>query len=347
LITGTRLLAVPSDDGHLQRAELLADLGQYDEAVTELAGALARDPEDAAALGLLVSVHLAAERPEQALDAADRALAVEPGTLALLVRRALALIDLRRFGEAARLADAMLSAAPDSAYAQRSGAAILGEARNGQAALDAAWRAVQLAPDDAEGHLVLSMVAARLEQYDLAERAYREALRLDEGIAAARETVDVARLERRRYASALERIAEVAVAFPAPAKQGAADPVPRPPADPVRQLILWTAGVTFVGALVLACLAGGGAQGRVLAFVVGAIGLVVFFSTGRRVPGGKPLATARTLMETDQRLALGIYAALTGPALILVYALVGSPWPLVLAILAASVAELVVLLRAR
>jgi hypothetical protein len=98
---------------------------------------------------------------------------------------------------------------------------------------------------------------------------------------------------------------------------------------------------------VLACLAGGGAQGRVLAFVVGAIGLVVFFSTGRRVPGGKPLAAARTLLETDQRLGVGIYAALAGPALILVYALVGSPWPLVLAILAASAAELVVLLRAR
>jgi tetratricopeptide (TPR) repeat protein len=331
---------VPSDDGYLERAELLADLGQYDEAAAELDFAIAFEPENAAALSLLASVHLAADRPVQALDAVDRALAVEPGSLALLVRRALALIDLRRFGEAAKLADAMLAAAPDSAYAQRSGAAILGEARNGQAALNAAWRAVALAPKDAEGHLVLGVVAARLRQYDLAERAYREALRLDEDIADAGETFDVARLERRRYARALEELAEVATIQPAHRAVGVPDR--RTASDAVRMLVLWGAGFTGVAALLVACLgAGSPLTGRVMAFAIALVGAGIVWSYARRLPPGR----LRELLRTNRPLAVAIYATLAGPALILLYALVGSPWPLVLAIAAAAVAELTIFLR--
>ncbi len=330
-----------SDDGLLARAELLAELGQYDEAVAELGHAVALDPENAAALSLLASTHLAANRPAEALDAFDRALAVEPGSLALLVRRALSLIDLRRFGEAARLADAMLSAAPDSAYAQRSGAAILGEARNGQAALNAAWRAVALAPQEPDGHLVLGVVAARLQQYDLAERAYREALRLDEDIADASGTVGVASLERRRYAWALEQLAEVAT-FLAP--RSAPEPGRRVASDAVRQLIVYGGAYTIVAAVIVACLgASNGLAGRALGAIVAVVGGLVVWSYARRLPAGR----LRELMATDRRLGLAVYATIAGPALILVYALVGTPWSLALAVLAGATAEFAAFTRAR
>jgi tetratricopeptide (TPR) repeat protein len=332
---------VSSDDGLLARAELLAELGQYDEAVAELGHAVALDPENAAALSLLASTHLAANRPAEALDAFDRALAVEPGSLALLVRRALSLIDLRRFGEAARLADAMLSAAPDSAYAQRSGAAILGEARNGQAALNAAWRAVALAPQEPDGHLVLGVVAARLQQYDLAERAYREALRLDEDIADASGTVGVASLERRRYAWALEQLAEVAT-FLAP--RSAPEPGRRVASDAVRQLIVYGGAYTIVAAVIVACLgASNGLAGRALGAIVAVVGGLVVWSYARRLPAGR----LRELMATDRRLGLAVYATIAGPALILVYALVGTPWSLALAVLAGATAEFAAFTRAR
>lgn len=332
---------MPSDDGYLARAELLAELGQYDEAVAELGHAVALDPENAAALSLLASTHLAANRPAEALDAFDRALAVEPGSLALLVRRGLSLIDLRRFGEAARLADALLSAAPDSAYAQRSGAAILGEARNGQAALNAAWRAVALAPQEPEGHLVLGVVAARLQQYDLAERAYREALRLDEDIADAAETVGVATLERRRYAWALQQLAEVAT-FLAP--RPAPDPGRRVASDAVRQLIIYGGAYTIVAAVIVACLgASNGLAGRALGAIVAVVGGLLVWSYARRLPAGR----LRELMATDRRLGLAVYATIAGPALILVYALAGTPWPLALAVLAGATAEFAAFARAR
>jgi hypothetical protein len=64
-------VAGETDGGYLQRAELLADLGRCDDVVDELRSALALDPRDAVAPSLLASVHLAADRPAEALDAAD------------------------------------------------------------------------------------------------------------------------------------------------------------------------------------------------------------------------------------------------------------------------------------
>ncbi|SBV29236.1 hypothetical protein GA0070620_4806 [Micromonospora krabiensis] len=48
------------------------------------------------------------------------------------------------------------------------------------------------------------------------------------------------------------------------------------------------------------------------------------------------------LLRADRSLALAVYAAAAAPVLILLYALVGSPWPLVFAIAVAAAAELVV-----
>ncbi|WP_146765219.1 tetratricopeptide repeat protein, partial [Micromonospora saelicesensis] len=57
-------------DGYVQRAQLLAELGRYDEAAGELAYGLALQPDDVDALTMLARVHLAAGRPAEALTAA-------------------------------------------------------------------------------------------------------------------------------------------------------------------------------------------------------------------------------------------------------------------------------------
>ena len=89
---------------------------------------------------------------------------------------------------------------PADPYAQRTGAALLSESRNGQEALNAAWNGVRVAPADAEAHLVLAVVAARLRLFDLAQRAYAEALDLEPAIGDAQRDVGIVRLERRRWA---------------------------------------------------------------------------------------------------------------------------------------------------
>ena len=190
-----------------QRALLFADLGRYDEAAGEIASGLTAAPADGALLATLARIHLAADQPAEALVAAERAVAAAPREINPLVVRAMALTDNSRYADAARVATEVLHRWPADPYALRTGAALLSEARNGQEALNAAWDGVRLAPADAEAHLVLAVVAARLRLFDLAQRAYGEALELDAGIGDAQRDVGVVRLERRRWAQALEGLA--------------------------------------------------------------------------------------------------------------------------------------------
>jgi hypothetical protein len=71
------------------------------------------------------------------------------------------------------------------------------------------------------------VVAARLKLFDLAQRAYGEALDLDAAIGEAQRDVGIVRLERRRWARALEELADEAALDP-PAGPGA----DRPDRDP-------------------------------------------------------------------------------------------------------------------
>jgi Flp pilus assembly protein TadD len=193
-----------------QRALLLADLGRYDEAAGEIAAGLTAAPDESSLLATLARIHLAADQPAAALVAAERAVTAAPGALTTLVVRAMALSDSRRYAEAAGVATNILRQWPGDAYAQRTGAALLSEARNGQEALNAAWNGVRVAPAEAEAHLVLAVVAARLRLFDLAQRAYAEALDLDPAIGEAQRDIGIVRFERRRWARALEELADEA-----------------------------------------------------------------------------------------------------------------------------------------
>ncbi|WDZ85667.1 tetratricopeptide repeat protein [Micromonospora cathayae] len=326
-------------ESYLQRAQLLAELGRYDEAAGELAQVTAQDPAHAPALTMLARLHLAADRPAEALTAATSAVTAAPGAVEPLAVRALALTDLREFRQAAATADQILALGPDDAYAQRSAAAILAESRNGQPALNAAWRSVELDPQQPQAHLVLGLVAARLELFDLAERAYAEALRLDPALAEARHDVGVIRLEQRRWAEALEHLAEAAAI-----NSGRVDSGPTV-VDGVRRLVLYGAGWSLVGVLAVALLStGGGGLSRVFAAVTALGAALLVWRYAAKVPD-----LTRTvlpgLLRTDRPLALAVYAVAAAPVLILLHALVGTPWPLVLAIVVAAAAELVAFSR--
>ena len=218
-----------------QRALLLADLGRYDEAADEIAAGLTAAPDEPSLLATLARIHLAAEQPDQALRAAERASTAAPTLLTTQVVRAMALTDSRRFGEAAQVADEIIRQWPADAYAQRTGAALLSESRNGQEALNAAWNGVRVAPAEAEAHLVLAVVAARLRLFDLAQRAYAKALDLDPTVGDAQRDVGIVRFERRRWARALEELADEATLPVAPDQDGEyPSPFPRPYPAPDR-----------------------------------------------------------------------------------------------------------------
>ncbi len=233
-------MAAPLDpettpEEYRQRALLLADLGRYDEAAQEIAAGLVDAPDEPSLLATLARIHLAAEQPGEALRAAEKAVAVAPDTLTGLVVRAMALSDSQKYGEAAQVATEIIRQWPADAYAQRTGAALLSESRNGQEALNAAWNGVRVAPAEAEAHLVLAVVAARLRLFDLAQRAYAQALDLDSAIGDAQRDVGIVRFERRRWAKALESLADQATLPGAPDEDGAyPSPFPRPYPAPDR-----------------------------------------------------------------------------------------------------------------
>lgn len=360
----------PGADQLLQRAGLLADLGRYEDAAAELAELIAAEPGHAPALTMLARVRLAAGQPAEAIAAADAAVAAAPRDLGALVTRGMVLADLGRLSDAASAAEQILQLGADSGYAQTSAAAILAEVRNGQQALDAAWRGVQLAPEDATPHLVLALVAARMGLFDLAERAYRESLRLDPQLDAVRDDVGIARLEQRRYARALEEfVARLEVhpltADPAGTPSGPADPASGgdpaegfptghaagwqqarggPPAG-TRAASGWAGanfgldallragvGYALIAPLVAACV---GTDARfwrgvaLLLAVCGFVGLGLFRAQAPPQVG--------ELVRAEPRLATAAAAVVAAPCLILLYALVGSPWPLVAAIAAGAV----------
>jgi hypothetical protein len=228
-----RCVAAPLDpdttpEEYRQRALLLADLGRYDEAAGEIAVGLTAAPDESSLLATLARIHLAADQPAEALVAAERAGTSSPRALTTLVVRAMALSDSRRYAEAAAVATDILRLWPGDAYAQRTGAALLSEARNGQEALNAAWNGVRVAPAEAEAHLVLAVVAARLRLFDLAQRAYAEALDLDPAIGDAQRDTGIVRFERRRWARALEELADEATLAVATDEAPLAEDIPYP-----------------------------------------------------------------------------------------------------------------------
>jgi tetratricopeptide (TPR) repeat protein len=317
---------------YLQRAALLADLGRYEDAAGELADLVAAQPGHLPALTMLARVRLAAGQPGQAILAADAAVAADPKDLRALVARGMVLADLDRLSDAADTAEQILQVGPDDGYAQTSAAAILADVRNGQPALDAAWRGVQLVPQDATAHLVLSLVAARMRLFDLAERAYREALRLDPQLPSARDDVGIVRLEQRRYAEALEQFV-ARLTLPDAAREEA-DPPRRPSraAGGLGRMLPAGAAYALIAPVIVACAGTDGPLRRVTAVLLaflGFVGLGVFLAQSRAGVG--------ELVGADRRLAVGAAAVVAAPCLVLLYALVGSPWPLAAAIAAGAV----------
>lgn len=334
-----------STAAHLQRAELLADLGRYEDAAEELTGALTEEPENVPALTLLARVLLAAEKPKQAVEPADRAIAAEPTNLSAIAVRGLVLAELNRTSEAAAMAEQLLRLGPDEAAAQIMAAVILVDVRNGQVALDAAWRGVQLAPEDPEAHAVLGLVAFRLGLLDLAERAYREALRLDPELAGAQHDLGLIRFEQRRYAEGMSHLIGAAAANPSDMETGRSVQWGLGEA-------LWTGtGYAVLAPILTAVLANanadpGGFGWRIRALVIALAGLIGLALSARRM-APQVRTVLPSLVRTDPRLGLAIAGVVAAPLLLLVYAAVGSPWPLALAVAGGFVAVAAIVLSRR
>ena len=170
----------------VERADALIELGRYDEAATLLGRRLAEDPDDVRAWTKLGRCRLAAQDPEQALNALDEALRRAPEDISALYMHAHALRGADHLNQAERWqrAEASLRAAlrvdpQNSAVHALLGELLLYYPHRRAEALGLAREAVRLDPEDVRAYEALWMTAAAASDTDTYNWALRQVLRLD------------------------------------------------------------------------------------------------------------------------------------------------------------------------
>lgn len=302
------------------RAELMFDLERYDEARDELGGALSLDPANVEALTLLAIVELQVENYDEALTAASSALDAEPTHERAVLARAHALALLHRTNEALDAADSLQQWYPDSWWYNMHYALIVREARNGQDALDAAWAAVRLAPEEARAHLTLAVVAATLGLDDLANRALSAAARFDPNIDAT--------LEGELGPTLLRYGPDASHARPRP--QSTSNDAPRRPSlsakplpDGFDRLLRAAAAIGIALPMLVVCASQGESAVMRTIAALGSIGAGVgLFIYARRLPKHVWDET-RTRIDEDKLFGLMLVVAAASPVLTMLYAVSG------------------------
>ncbi|MCH7232381.1 hypothetical protein L0U85_16195 [Glycomyces sp. L485] len=163
---------------HLKRAELMYDLDRLPDARAEVEAALRIDPFSPNANTMAGVIALAQLDPDQALVYAGAALSQDPQHRRAMVVRGYALADAERRDEALQAAASLLDLDRRSWLLHIHYALISRRAGAAQPALDAAWNAVNLAPEQPRTHLALAAVAESLDMGDLAKRSRRAATEL-------------------------------------------------------------------------------------------------------------------------------------------------------------------------
>jgi Flp pilus assembly protein TadD len=186
--------AAGAPDGALTRAEHLLELHRPQEALRVLAATLAQHPDNGTVLCLAARAELDRGKPNRARELAARAAAAEPHAEHPLRLLALSLDQVGRSHEACDVAQAAVANAPNLWQTHYVLAHVTSDLPSMKSvAWEAARRAIELAPHEAETHAVMGRVAVEHGAQAAAEESLREALRLDPNHAGARN--DLGRLQ--------------------------------------------------------------------------------------------------------------------------------------------------------
>lgn len=310
---------------HLARAELLFDLNRFDEARDELGGALSNDPAHVPSLTLLALLEMLVENYDEALTAATAALAAEPTYEPAVLARGHALALSRNADQALTAAEDLQQRYPESWWHQVHYALIVSQARNGQDALDAAWVAVKLAPEEARAHLTLAVVAGYLGLEDLSQRAAAAAERLNPAVLSLLEGPVGPRMLRGRpdrpVSAGMQGM-----------DSGVGDMERAPMSHTVRRILRQGAAVAVIPPLVVALIGGGTGYASVVAVLAAVVAAVIVAVLWRRLPEHDQEGV-RVEARQDRVVMLAVGCVAAGPVLVALFGLLGNP-----ALLAGSIA---------
>jgi tetratricopeptide (TPR) repeat protein len=199
----------------LTQARHLLQVNRPDDAIRLLTAHLRDSPQDASALTLLAWANLQLNRGEEALRASEEALAVAPGDPATWQHRSMAFRQLGRHEEAAASADEFVRLAPHLwASHYTLGLILRGVPGRRKEVAQCAHRALQLAPDSADPHVLMGLAYSDRQDYETAAACYRKALAIDPQHAFATSNLSGLDLRKGRFAKAMRGFRAAAAANP-------------------------------------------------------------------------------------------------------------------------------------
>ncbi|MBS2963149.1 tetratricopeptide repeat protein [Actinocrinis puniceicyclus] len=290
--------------GELMRASALLDLGRAAEARARLAAVLAADPQNAFALRMLARCHHAAGDMDGAIHAAQAAVAVDPTSEhghRILANAYNSVGDRRSATSSAREA---LRLAPDEWRCHWLLAECLRHS-DPNAALPPARRARDLAPNEADVHVLYGVVVKQLGRTQEARAAYMHALSINPNLATAHNNIAVLDRANGRWAHALAGFRTSLRHNPQQklARENLANTI----VLLLRRLCVAAYAATLVVVLAAGVVGPGVLRGLGITVTAGLLaGLGWILATARRSVG--PFAT--TVLRTDRRalIALAVFA---------------------------------------
>lgn len=289
-------------DAPLRQAEALLEIGRHEQATVLVAGYLAEYPDSVTGLTLMAICRGLAGDIRTMEQTARRAVAMapeDPWPRSVHVR---ALLAQNRHRQARREVGTLLGQASDDWRSHYLAAVAwsVGVRSNLGAALESAGRACGLAPDEPDVHALRGAILDRLGDNRAAKQAWRHALGLDPGHAAAQTQMSVSDLAAGRVLAGVRGLTESVRATPA--DEDAAANL----RDAVESLAIRLAEWTTVGlvAQLVVFLAAGGALAATgcVPAVLGVLGLaldaVVVTGMLRGTPG---VALRLALLRPENR----------------------------------------------
>lgn len=256
-------MSTPDDiSGQLQHASALCGLGRFSEAAQVLHQVISRAPEIGHAWSMLAAAELGAGNPEPALKAAENAIGLQPDAEWPHRIASAALRRLDRHEESIGHAREAVRLEPNSwptlttlARALAASSSDLPEAHS------LAARALELAPENPETHVVAGTVAAADGNRAEAEEAFRTALSIDPQNTAAHNELARMRMGGRHHTNPAG-LADAASGFATAVRTDPTAQVARRNLEHVLRVFLSkTAYFVFLDAYILARLSSSSSQG--------------------------------------------------------------------------------------
>jgi Flp pilus assembly protein TadD len=263
----------PDSVGAIRRAEHLIDINRPREALHALSATLAQEPDNIDALCLAARAEIALANPERARQLAARAAEASPASEWPMRLLALALLQMGQPHEAYQAARGAVANAPHLWQTHHTMAqTCAGTFGMTSVAYAAAGKAIELAPLEPDAHAILGRVALESGDQSTAERALREALRLDPNHAVARNDLGRLQLLRNDHFGAADHFAQAAASDAR--LDVAADNVDLALTAAVARLFFWVWILLITLGRAALQLDGNSAVGAGLATLAGLIGLV-------------------------------------------------------------------------